>query len=188
MDELHHCQERPICRNKGLHLSCQAQDLALQPHLQAPLCVPGYLQALPGASLTTGPSASALGILYKYRAPDKGDRAWEGRDWHSRPESTLQGRIKGHLGKTGKRSPTYRSRRTLTKDLTERLLKSGKTDWLLLQSLFLSQVPLWTMSHKGKLAPSGMGEGRKGRISGLATQHPGRNANWVAECLSFRMN
>lgn len=28
--DLHHCQERPICRNKGLHLPCQAQDLTQQ--------------------------------------------------------------------------------------------------------------------------------------------------------------
>jgi hypothetical protein len=57
--ELHHCQERPICRNKGLHLSCQTQDLTQQLHLQgAPQCArlpASYLPALPGASLTAAP-------------------------------------------------------------------------------------------------------------------------------------
>lgn len=35
--QLHHCQEGPICRNKGLHLSCQAQDLAQHLYLQSAL-------------------------------------------------------------------------------------------------------------------------------------------------------
>lgn len=37
--KLHHCQEGPICRNKGLHLSCQALDLTKQqPPQYTPSC------------------------------------------------------------------------------------------------------------------------------------------------------
>ena len=49
--QLHHCQERPICRNKGLHLSYRAQDLPQRLYCRT-LDVPDYLSVLPWASLT----------------------------------------------------------------------------------------------------------------------------------------
>ena len=50
--QLHHCQERPICRNKGLYLSYRAQDLAQRLYCRTLLDVPDYLSVLPWASLT----------------------------------------------------------------------------------------------------------------------------------------
>lgn len=45
--QLHHCQERPICRNKGLHLSYRRRDLAQRLYRRTLLDVPDYLSVPP---------------------------------------------------------------------------------------------------------------------------------------------
>lgn len=101
--ELHHCQERPICRNKGLHLSCQTQDLTQQLHFQHPFaCQAGHLLSLvPGSS----PIPRAVGTTCK-RWVTQRDHGREGATSEAhRPESCDEGEMNRQCRKGRKGHP-----------------------------------------------------------------------------------
>lgn len=104
--ELHHCQERPICRNKGLHLSCQTQDLTQQLHFQHPfVCQAGHwLSLLPGSS----PIPRAVGTTCKRWVTHRDhDREGATSEAHKTRELRWRVRWTDNAGRAGRGTPLH---------------------------------------------------------------------------------
>lgn len=102
--KLHHCQERPICRNKGLHLSCQTLDLTQQLHLQQhPLVCQAscWLSLLPASFLIP----RAVGTLCK-RWVTQIEQSRGGATSKDHKTKELQWRVRW-MDKAGKSTPLH---------------------------------------------------------------------------------